>query len=290
LKNQKDAPTILGLHVIDEQIPSTDIRITKPQNFVTCKSCKTKMFGGKVKYPEGRSDRLWFYVSDTVGEFVKHNLVVDGLGVTATVREPDIGATNGIIHVIDKVLGIPSSSINQKLSEDPMLSSTFTLGAQDHFNRMLDVKGSKFTYLVPSNEAWENIQGEMASTWKVLFNGDFGYQTKQILERHLKIGEALSVEQLVQRTKDDGGVRMLRGFFDLRFKEADDGEGVKVEWENLEIRIIRPNLECTNGYIHVIDKVIMKRRDVVLAAGSANLVPNALFILTAFIINKFCIH
>ena len=51
------------------------------------------------------------------------------------------------------------------------------------------------------------------------------FQTKQILERHLKIGEALSVEQLVQRTKDDGGVRMLRGFFDLRFKEADDGEG-----------------------------------------------------------------
>ena len=57
-------------------------------------------------------------------------------------------------------------------------SSTFTLGAQDHFNNMLDVKGSKFTYLVPSNEAWENIQGEMASTWKVLFNGDFGYQVK----------------------------------------------------------------------------------------------------------------
>ena len=52
------------------------------------------------------------------------------------------------------------------------------------------------------------------------------FQTKQILERHLKIGEALSVEQLVQRTKDDGGVRMLRGFFDLKFKEADDGEGL----------------------------------------------------------------
>ena len=41
---------------------------------------------------------------------------------------------------------------------------------------MLEEKGSKFTYLVPSNEAWENVQGEMASTFKVLFNGDFGYQ------------------------------------------------------------------------------------------------------------------
>ena len=32
--------------------------------------------------------------------------------------------------------------------------------------------------------------------------------------------------------------------------------GVVVEWEDLEIRIIRPNLECTNGFIHVIDQVI----------------------------------
>ena len=45
IKSQKDAPKILGLHVIDEQIPSTDIRITKPQNFVTCPTCKTKVQG-----------------------------------------------------------------------------------------------------------------------------------------------------------------------------------------------------------------------------------------------------
>ena len=48
-------------------------------------------------------------------------------------------------------------------------------------------------------------------------------QTEQILQRHLKIGEALSIEQLVQRTKDNGGVRMLRGFYDLKFTK--DGEG-----------------------------------------------------------------
>ena len=173
------------------------------------------MFGAPVKYPEGRNDRLWFYISDSEGEFMKQKLVVDGLGVTATVREPDIGATNGIIHVIDKVLGIPSSTIKQKLSEDPMLrllfyinpskykvfdnifvdpkhcnftyyrnffeliSSTYSLGAQNHFNAMLEKTDSKYTYLVPSNEAWKNLQGKMASTWKVLFHGDFGYQVSR---------------------------------------------------------------------------------------------------------------
>ena len=84
------------------------------------------MFGAKVDYPKGGNDRLWFYISDTGGEFMKQKLVVDGLGVTATVREPDIGTTNGIIHVVDKVLGIPSSNIKEKLIDDPMLRSIFS--------------------------------------------------------------------------------------------------------------------------------------------------------------------
>jgi len=220
---------------------------------------------------------------------MKQKLVVDGLGVTATVREPDIGTTNGIIHVVDKVLGIPSSNIKEKLIDDPMLSSTYSLGKQDHFNRMLEKSDRKFTYLVPSNEAWKNLQRKMASTWKVLFQGDFGYQTEQILERHLKIGEALSVKQLVEKTKKDGGVRMIRGYYDLKFKEVNNGQGVVVEWEDLEIRIIRPNLECTNGFIHVIDQVIMKRRDVVLSSARKT-VPQMIFILTAVWIVQWYKH
>ena len=47
------------------------------------------------------------------------------------------------------------------------------------------------------------------------------------------------------------------------------GNSFFVEWENLRAEIIRPNLECTNGYIHVIDTVLMKRRDVTLAASGA---------------------
>lgn len=59
-------------------------------------------------------------------------------------------------------------------------SSTNTLGTQNHFNDMLGNKDLKFTYLVPSHEAWTNLQGKMASTWKVLFHGDFGYQVKHL--------------------------------------------------------------------------------------------------------------
>ena len=38
--------------------------------------------------------------------------MLDGQGVTAEVVEPDIGATNGVIHVIDRILGILDTICN----------------------------------------------------------------------------------------------------------------------------------------------------------------------------------
>jgi fasciclin 1 len=46
---------------------------------------------------------------------------VEGGGVNATIIQPDIGALNGIVHIIDRVLGVPTMSIVEKLSSDPIM-------------------------------------------------------------------------------------------------------------------------------------------------------------------------
>ena len=38
------------------------------------------------------------------------------------------------------------------------------------------------------------------------------------------------MKELVDMTKKDGGVRMLRGFYDLKFKEVDNGKSNKIIW------------------------------------------------------------
>lgn len=48
-------------------------------------------------------------------------LTVEGGGVNATVIQPDIAATNGVLHIIDRVLGVPNQTVQQKLESDPML-------------------------------------------------------------------------------------------------------------------------------------------------------------------------
>ncbi len=59
-----------------------------------------QMFGAKLSFPPGSQDNLWFYYLNGNRTFM-----IDGQGVASEVTEPDIGATNGVIHVIDRVLG-----------------------------------------------------------------------------------------------------------------------------------------------------------------------------------------
>jgi len=271
LLGSEAGPRILGLHFIDQRIPAEDVRILQPQNEI-------KMFGTNLPFPAESPDHLWFYYINNNRTFM-----LDGQGVTAEVVEPDIGATNGVIHVIDRVLGVPQHTIAEKLAMDPMMSSVYSLGNQNHFNNMFNNTDEKFTYIVPANLAWDEVNRQFTSGYKILFMGTFAYQTQTILERHLKIGEGLTTAQLIEKTKE-GPVTMLRGAPGFKFVEkVDEVDGstyTVIEWEDLQARIIRPNMECSNGIIHVIDKVIMKERDVVLALSNAlpKSVVNSVFI------------
>ena len=91
--------------------------------------------------------------------------------------------------------------------------STYALGQQNHLNDEFQ-PDQKYTYLVPSNQvrievsiimikewstnwilnwqAWEVLNQKLTSVHKILFMGQFSYQTNQILERHLRIGQELT--------------------------------------------------------------------------------------------------
>ena len=45
-------------------------------------------------------------------------------GVNASVTESDIGTVNGVIHVIDRVLGVPYMNIGQYMESDPNMRYT----------------------------------------------------------------------------------------------------------------------------------------------------------------------
>ena len=114
---------------------------------------------------------------------------------------------------------------------------------------------------------------------QVLFMGEYFYQVHHILERHLQVGAKLSLGELLNKTRDGPGFQVMRGA-PLQITTEEDKNGgkehmncyvftihsillelvTKVTYDGIEARVVRANIECTNGYIHLIDRVIMKVR------------------------------
>jgi len=257
LGNQQKLTEVLQLHVIRRRLSSDEIIHNSLLDFVESEDRKRRLYFGS----SGPEDNI--------------TLSVEGGGVNATIIQPDIGALNGIVHIIDRVLGVPTMSIVEKLSSDPIMSKSYNLTTQDDFiGRMQSYKDpyaphsqQKFTFLVPSDEAWETVHRTMGSAFKKLFMGDYSYNVRQILERHLLVGREWNVSDLAEQGRD-AYLQTIRGRVKISVVESGGVPGKEptreyfAEWENIRARIVRPDVLCTDGIIHVIDNVLLQRREI----------------------------
>ncbi|KAL1505831.1 hypothetical protein ABEB36_005303 [Hypothenemus hampei] len=244
-----------------------------------------------------KGKNLYFNVVTLGGN---RTMSVEGGGVNATVIQPDLAAKNGIIHVIDRVLGVPYSTVLEKLSTDPMLRDTFELGQMQQFNAQLNETNKKFTYFVPRNKAWQDAKVVMPSAIKKLFMYDYAYHAITTLQRHLVISdEVFTMERIKQMTRhrevnqtnrtnalEPPAVELptLRGSLKIFVEERMDNTYV-IHWEELEIPVFRPNVECTNGIIHVIDRPFLKKGDIRVSSAS-NTKPSILVFVLAIAFTK----
>lgn len=102
-------------------------------------------------------------------------LTVEGGGVNATIIHSDIAATNGYVHIIDHVLGVPYASVLEKLRKDPMMRTTYALAKESEFLKQINDTNKKYTFFVPSDAAWKEFSVQNPSAHKKLFMPDFNY-------------------------------------------------------------------------------------------------------------------
>lgn len=265
LQDKQRVKEILNLHYVKERLPLDKIK-NKSVSQVPTAAERKKLYFNVVQSPNGNQ-----------------TVTVEGGGVNATVVTANIAATNGIIHIIDRVLGVPYTTVLDKLRTDPMLNSTYFLGERRGFNEQLKEESKRFTYFAPRDYAWNVAAISYPSTSKKLFMPEFSYHTKQILERHLVIAnEPYSMAKLKEMKQNDTIVlTSVRDTLKLRVREQN--EMYQIEWEGTWIRVFRPDVECTNGVIHVIDAVFLKDSDVRVTgtASVVSLAPHLLMILVA---------
>jgi len=164
----------------------------------------------------------------------------------AKVTRANVSASNGLIHVINKVMLPPAepttiSSIVDVLQLDGrfsvLLAALETTGLDDA------VAGAgPFTLFAPTDEAFAGLLG------------DLGISAGQLLQNP-DLSNILLYHVLGSR---EGALQLLRA----RNAETLQGDDLRVRLQRLGVyvnnaRVINPNVNAPNGIIHTIDKVLL---------------------------------
>ena len=175
------------------------------------------------------------------------------------VINPDVAANNGVIHVIDAVL-VPTEDVvtSGTIADVATANGNFTtllsaLGATDLAATLADAEG-KFTVFAPTDAAFAKIDT----------SGLSNDQLKDILLYHVIIGSEVNA---AAATAIAGNT----------VKMGND-DNMALSLSNTELfanlsKISDPNVDASNGIIHVIDTVLLPPADA--AAPTLNIVETA---------------
>jgi uncharacterized surface protein with fasciclin (FAS1) repeats len=184
--------------------------------------------------------------TNTLSMFVNTSAGVKLNGV-AKVTTADIMASNGVIHIVDKVIGLPT--IVTHATANPNFTSlvgALTGAGQPNFVSILSGTGP-FTVFAPTNDAFTALNAELAPGGIV---GVSAANLTKVLQYHVASGNVLAASltegQVVAtlQTPQTFTIQLTGG---AKIKDAN----------NRISTIIATDVQCSNGVIHVLNKVLL---------------------------------
>ncbi len=175
------------------------------------------------------------------------NLVItDGRNRTSGITATDVRASNGVIHVIDRVILPANRNLVQTAQALPdfslLVEAVVAAGLQD----ALSAPGP-FTVFAPTNAAFAALLAELGLTKDQVF-GDKALLTN-VLTYHVLNGRVLKAEVPIGTP-----VQTLQG----QTLTVDASLSV-IDQNGRAARIVATDVLATNGVIHAIDRVILPK-------------------------------
>lgn len=167
----------------------------------------------------------------------RSNVMVGG----ATVVKADIGTSNGVIHVIDKVI-MPSSKNLVETAGGAGTFQTLLAAATEAGIAGLLQDGGPFTVFAPTDDAFAKLP---AGTVETLLKPENKEKLANILKYHVVAGRVYSGQAV-----DAGQAATLQGG---SVHIESKGGSVSVN----DAKVVKADIDTTNGVIHVIDTVIL---------------------------------
>ncbi|CAC5405211.1 unnamed protein product [Mytilus coruscus] len=172
----------------------------------------------------------------------RHNKTVTVEG--SKISKFDLNASNGIIHVIDKVMIPPTGGIVDLVSGNKDLSTLLALCKRANITGI--IQSDPLTVFAPTNAAFDRLTSNVLSQIH-----DDTTKLKELLEYHLVPHTEYSLglyNKEYLRTLDKKSAL-------LRLSVSEKGVSV-----DSHTHVIKPDITATNGVVHVIDRVLLPYR------------------------------
>ena len=165
------------------------------------------------------------------------------INARAAIKQTDVMADNGVIHIIDKVI-LPMSITDHAVANPSFTSLVAALSKAELVSALNDA-AKTYTVFAPTNEAFSALLSELGATLD-----DLSSETlTPILLYHVVNGYVPSSEVKT------GYIQTLSTAFGEKVSlQVNVSNGVKL---NSSVNVIATDVVATNGIIHVIDKVLL---------------------------------
>jgi transforming growth factor-beta-induced protein len=172
--------------------------------------------------------------------------ITDARGRSAKIVGTNVQASNGVVHVIDKVILPTPNNLVALASSLPQFSILVEAVVAADLVPALSGTG-KLTVFAPTNDAFAALLGELGVTKEALL-ADKALLT-QVLTYHVVSGQVLS-----------SGIRFGHPVPTLQGQTFSIGRDLRItDARGRKAGIVATDVAASNGVVHVIDRVILPR-------------------------------
>jgi len=190
-------------------------------------------------------------------------VITDGRVRTARIVQTDVVATNGVIHVIDKVILPAAATTDRSIVEIALGNENFSslvaalqfASVDGDLVKLLSNPGS-FTVFAPDNRAFDGLARELTGN-PAATAADLLVPANRALVRSVLQYHVLAVEAFAAAIRPGRAVEPVLGdgaFFRI---DVSDGQPSITDGRGRVAGIVATDIDATNGVIHVLDRVIL---------------------------------
>ncbi|KAH3870977.1 uncharacterized protein LOC127868387 isoform X2 [Dreissena polymorpha] len=211
--------------------------------------------GSRVFYTENRYNTTFTFVHldpTNITEIASVDIGYTNLRRSFDLVRDGIACSNGIIYVIDGFLNFPLNDAHFELTHQPDVSlgsdQLLKLTPSDSGIDLTSLK-TMYTVFVPSDSSLD--PQHLSRPELEYINANLTKDAKMaIVRRHIVPNQKVDYDSII-----DGSFGAYAGSINITVIARTDG--FYLRWDDIEAKIVKPNILAINAIIHVVDRFLM---------------------------------